>query len=152
MLALLGAKGTAEAQQHLQRIGAAESISFKFGGPIGDSRPSHLLLHFAKSKSAEIQTRVAEQLFRAHFEDEKDITATEVLVEAGVKAGLDTNEIVAWLEGGHLTVVEEEEREVKGRGIKGVPQFVIAGKHRFDGAADVMDLFEAFIEYKEGKE
>jgi predicted DsbA family dithiol-disulfide isomerase len=152
MVALLGAKGTTDAQQYLQRVGAGESINFKFGGPIGNSRPSHLLLHLAKSKSAEIQTRVAEQLFRAHFEDEKDITATEVLVEAGVEAGLERNEIVAWLEGNQLTAVEEEEREVKGRGIKGVPQFVIAGKKRFEGASDVMDLFEAFIEYKEGKE
>jgi predicted DsbA family dithiol-disulfide isomerase len=40
---------------------------------------------------------VVEELFKAYFEDERDITSHGVLREAGVKAGLDEAEVREWL-------------------------------------------------------
>jgi predicted DsbA family dithiol-disulfide isomerase len=54
------------------------------------------------------------------------------------------------LEGSHgAREVEAEEREVRNLGIKGVPHFVIGGKHDMDGAGDVMEFFETFTKMKE---
>lgn len=139
MLSRLGPQRTAEAQQHLRRISTAEGISFKFDGRIGSSGLAHQSTHFAKSQGLDVQSRCAEELFCAHF-GEKDITKIEVLVEAGAQAGLE------WLERNRgAQEVEEEEREVRELGIKGIPHFVIAGKHHIDGAGDVMNFFETFI-------
>ena len=149
MLSRLGPQRTAKAQQHLRRIGAAEGLTFKFGGRIGSSRLAHQLMHFAKSKGLDVQSKCAEELFRAHF-GEKDVTRIEVLVEAGAQAGLDGKEVKEWLEGNHgAREVEAEEKEVRELGINGVPQFVIGGKHNIDGAGDVMDFFETFVKLKE---
>ena len=79
-------------------------------------------MHFAKTTAGlDVQTKVAQELFRAHFEEEKDITRIEVLVEAGARACLDSKEAKEWLEGNHgAQEVEAEEGEVRKPGVMGV--------------------------------
>jgi hypothetical protein len=43
---------------------------------------------------------VVVELFAAYFENEKDITSHDVLVDAGVKAGLNAAEVKEWLDSG----------------------------------------------------
>lgn len=123
-------------------MGKAVGIDFKFGGKTGNTRDSHRLIQLGKSKSPQVQTRVVEELFRAYFEQERDITSHDVLQDAGVKAGLDDAEVKAWLgseKGGEE--VDREVAEAQMRGVSGVPNFTLQGKYEIGGAQDA----EAFV-------
>ncbi|KAL3418435.1 hypothetical protein PVAG01_10151 [Phlyctema vagabunda] len=48
-------------------------------------------------ESAQIQTRVVEELYLAHWEGEADITSHEDLALADIEAGLDKVEVEDWL-------------------------------------------------------
>jgi predicted DsbA family dithiol-disulfide isomerase len=146
MVSRLGATRAQKVQQHLQRVGFSEGINFKFSGRTGNSRNSHRLMHFAARSGSDVQCRLAELLFRAYFEEEKDITNQEMLLEVGVQAGLDGGEVNRYLEtsaGGND--VDAEAIKAKEDGVKGVPHFAVNGKH-FDGAVDAIEFFEAFVD------
>ena len=138
-------------QSHLQSVGTGEGIMFKFGGKTGNSRLSHQLLELAKTESLEMQWKVAEEVFRLHFEEEKNITDVQMLITAGVNAGLDEKRVKEWLHDEEKAkIVDEEVEEVKAMGMKGVPRFIFQnGKHHVDGAGDLMDFFEIFMKIKE---
>ena len=93
-----------------------------------------------------MQTRVIEELFAAYFENEKDITSQEILIEAGVKAGLDEKETKSWLESGKGGAeVDREVQNAVHQNIHGVPNFTINGKFELSGAqepAAFVQLFE----------
>src|SRR5215469_12727097 len=151
MASRLGTARAQNVQQHLQRVGSSDGISFKFGGRTGNSRNSHGLMHFAALRGSDVQCWLAELLFRAYFEEEKDIANQEMLLEAGVRAGLDSNEVNRCLEtaiGGNE--VDAEVLKIKEDGVKGVPHFTVNGKRHFDGAVDATEFFEAFIDIKQG--
>lgn len=89
-----------------------------------------------------MQTRVVEELFRAYFEQERDITSHAVLQDAGVKAGLEEGEVAEWLgsdNGGKE--VDREVAEAQMMGVSGVPNFTLQGKYEIGGAQDA----EAFV-------
>lgn len=137
------------------QAGAEVGIKFKFGGRTGNTRNSHRLVQLGKSKSPEVQTRVVEELFEAYFEREQDITSLEVLKDAGVKAGLDENEVMEWLEsdrGGKQ--VDEEVMEARMERITGVPNYTVNGRYEVGGAQDpqvFLGLFEK-IKALEGRQ
>jgi predicted DsbA family dithiol-disulfide isomerase len=89
------------------------------------------------------QGRYAEMhhaIFRAFFEDGKDIGSREVLLEIGAEAGLNREELRVALEEGRFTSrVVEDEHLAQEIGISGVPALVI---YRLDdpaGTATVLD-------------
>ena len=150
MDARMGQERAEKARKHMQSLGTAEGISFDFGGKTGNSRLSHQLMHLAKSKGLETQNTVAQELFRLHFEEQRDIADIQTLVEAGVIAGLENHEILEYLE--KKQGAEEVDREAaeSKRSVKsGVPQFVFeGGKYSVDGAGDAMDFFELIVTIK----
>ena len=134
----------------LTAVGREVGINFSFGGKTGATRDSHRLIQLGKSKSADVQTKVVEELFVAYFENEKDITSHDVLQEAGVKAGLDEGEIKAWLnsdKGG--PEVDKEVMEAQMRGVSGVPNFVLQNKYEIGGAQDAEAFLNVFEMVKE---
>lgn len=147
-----GPERTKMMQARLAAIGKADGIAFKFGGRTGNTRDSHRLVQLAKTKSAAMQTRVVEELFKAYFENEQDITAHEVLKAAGVKAGLDQKEVEEWLgsdRGGKE--VDEEVEDAQSRFISGVPNFTVEGRYQLEGAQDpeaFIQVFEAVVASK----
>jgi predicted DsbA family dithiol-disulfide isomerase len=131
----------------LSQIGEAEGIHFKYGGRTGKTRDSHRLIQLGKTKSAAMQTRIVEQLFRAYFEEEKDITSHEVLLEAGVNAGLEKQEVEALLKSDQCgELVDEEVEEAQMRRISGVPHFVVEGRYEVGGAQEADTFVEIFEE------
>jgi predicted DsbA family dithiol-disulfide isomerase len=130
----------------LGQIGQDEGINFKFGGKLGNTRDSHRLIQLGKLKGPQMQTRVIEELFAAYFENEKDITTYEVLLEAAEKAGLDKSEAKEWLESGKGgPEVDKEVQDAYAQNISGVPNFTINGKFEVGGAqepAAFVQLFE----------
>jgi predicted DsbA family dithiol-disulfide isomerase len=129
--------------ERLSAIGKEEGINFKFGGRTGNTRDSHRLVQLGKTKGPEMQTRVIEELFAAYFENEKDITTQEILLEAGIKAGLEEEEIKAWLEGGKGgPEVDKEVQEAYEHQISGVPNFTVNDRFEIGGAQEP----EAFVQ------
>ncbi|KAI9711346.1 MAG: hypothetical protein M1812_007195 [Candelaria pacifica] len=129
----------------LSEVGRADGIKFQFGGRTGNTRDSHRLIQLGKSKSPEVQTRVVEELFKSYFENEQDITSHQVLLEAGVKAGLDEAEVNEWLDsdkGGRQ--VDKEVREAQLSDIHGVPNFTIQGNYEIGGAQEPAAFVQIF--------
>lgn len=123
--------------QRLIDAGSDVGIGFKFGGKTGNTRDSHRLIQLGKTKSPAVETRVVEELFAAYFENERDITSHDTLLEAGVRAGLPEQEVVAWLksdQGGKA--VDEEVAEAQKNQISGVPNFTVQGKYEVGGAQE----------------
>jgi predicted DsbA family dithiol-disulfide isomerase len=87
-----------------------------------------------------------EELFAAYFENEQDITDLEVLTTCGIKAGLDRDEVIEWLnsdKGGNE--VDREVWNATGQGISGVPSYTINEVYKVSGAQDssvFLGLFE----------
>ena len=133
-------------QERLAQLGKSDGIDFKFGGKTGNTRDSHRLIQLGKAKSPAVQTRVVEELFAAYFENEKDITSHDVLVDAGVKAGLNAAEVKEWLGSGKGgPEVDKEVQEAYEQSISGVPNFTIQDQFEIGGAqepADFVRLFE----------
>ncbi|SRR6266480_2271423 len=144
-----GPERTKMMQQRLNMTGKADGIDFKFGGKTGNTRDSHRLVQLGKSKSPQMQTRVVEELFRAYFENEQDITSHDVLKQAGVKAGLEEKEVTEWLESDHGgKQVDEEVANAKSMFISGVPNFTIEDRYKLEGAQDpeaFLQVFEAVV-------
>ena len=156
-----GAERSAAILSRLLGVGESEGIAFRFGGNTGSTRDSHRLLWYAAQEEAKragpsaprpagesivvggLQTRVAENLFRAYFEEEKNITDPAILIDAAVGAGLDRDEVQKLLEsdvGG--PEVDSEAQMASRRLVTGVPYFTVQGKYAVEGA----DESEAFRE------
>jgi predicted DsbA family dithiol-disulfide isomerase len=140
-----GPERTAMMQSRLGAIGESVGIHFKFGGKTGNTRDAHRLIQLGKTHGPDKQTRVIEELFAAYFENEKDVTSHEVLQQAGIDAGLDGEEVRAWLEsdkGG--PEVDREVQQAKSKFISGVPFFTINGRYHLEGAEDPSAFLEIF--------
>lgn len=132
-------------QQRLSQIGHDVGINFKYGGNTGNTRDSHRLVQLGRSKSPAMQTKIIEQLFRAYFEEEKDITSHAVLLEAGKKAGVEEAEVQKLLESDEMgDVVDREVAQAQMRFISGVPHFVIQNKYEVGGAQEPDTFVEIF--------
>ncbi|RDI84610.1 hypothetical protein Vi05172_g5341 [Venturia inaequalis] len=133
----------------MKDVGKSVGIDFKFGGKTGNTRDSHRLIQLGKIEGEGIQTKVVEALFAAYFENEKDITQRDVLVEAAVEAGLDRGKAEEWLEGDDGgKEVDAEVGEAQRRGISGVPHFTVNGRFEVEGAQDsaaFVQLFERIL-------
>jgi len=131
--------------ERLAGIGKEDGIDFKFGGKTGNTRDSHRLIQLAKSKGPEKQTKVVEELFKAYFEEEKDITSHEVLEGAGKRAGLDEGEVKEMLKGNRGgDQVDEEVKHAQMMNVGGVPHFTIQDMFELSGAQEPQAFVQLF--------
>ncbi|KAE8146143.1 DSBA-like thioredoxin domain-containing protein [Aspergillus avenaceus] len=158
-----GEDGFAQISNRLGEVGRQEGIAFKFAGRLGNTRDSHRLIWYAGKKEKEagspvsepgvvggLQTRVVENLFRAYFEEEGNITDRKVLLEAAVLAGLDRAEVEKLLESdeGGLEVDVEAGRAQR-KLVTGVPYYTIQGQYAIGGAEDPSAFLQAFEQVKQ---
>ncbi|KAF9887653.1 hypothetical protein FE257_009746 [Aspergillus nanangensis] len=147
----------------LAAVGQAEGIAFKFGGNTGNTRDSHRLLWYAAQKERDtaargddvvggLQTRVVEGLFRAYFEEEKNITDRAVLLEAAVQAGLEGSEVERLLKSDDGGVeVDREADRARRQLVTGVPYFMIQGQYAVEGADEPETFLEIFDRLKKSE-
>ncbi|KAL4804866.1 DSBA-like thioredoxin domain-containing protein [Aspergillus unguis] len=152
--------------QKLSAIGEAEGIKFNFAGRTGRTRDSHRVIWLAARKEKELgvvqnavkdgvigglQTRVVERLFRAYFEEEKNITDRAVLVEAAIDGGLEKAEVEKLLDsqdGGKE--VDDEAEGARKQFVSAVPCFMIQGQYVIEGANEPDAFLEVFERIKRG--
>ena len=96
-----------------------------------------LLLWTLATEGPEVQTRLKRALFDVHFQQRRNVSDPDVLVEIAVKIGLDAGLARAALSDEALgELVRREQREAWDMNITGVPAMVVNGKYMIPGAQE----------------
>jgi predicted DsbA family dithiol-disulfide isomerase len=115
--------------------GAGEGIAFAFDRieRTPNTFAAHQLIDLAQEKGA--GDAVVDALFRAYFEQARDIGERTVLLEIAKDAGLARAEAEArWADAGEARRVAQLEEDMKRLGIGGVPTFLLERKFGVSGA------------------
>ncbi|KUJ85689.1 disulfide bond formation protein DsbA [Ruegeria marisrubri] len=129
------AEQSQQARDRLTALGADLGFTFNFDDDsrIVNTFKAHQLLDWAEGQGRQHPLKMA--LFKAYFTDQKDVSDTDVLIEAAQSAGLDPEEArQALASGAHVTPVREKQRFWIGHGVSGVPSMVFGGKYLVTGA------------------
>jgi predicted DsbA family dithiol-disulfide isomerase len=108
---------------------------------------AHRVIRLAGDRpgGAALQNAVVEALFRAYFQDGRDIGDPASLAEVVAEAGLDRDLVAAMLASreGEAEVRAEDEG-FRRMGLSGVPTFALAGHVLFSGAMPPANMADAF--------
>ena len=109
--------------------GRGEGIAFAFERieRTPSTRAAHQLIELAQAQGS--GTAVVDALFRAYFEEAKDIGDAAVLNEIAQASGVS-----GWPGQANATAVAEKEEGVRGLGISAVPTFILDRKLGVSGA------------------
>lgn len=135
--------------ERMRMMGQSEGICFSFQGKIGNTRDAHRLSQLAKTKGADVQSKLMAALMHSYFEESGDVTSHDTLLDAAEKAGLDRAEAKTWLDEGKGG--DEVDRAVEwayAKGIQGVPHFIINDRYEIGGAQDVEAFLGEFVRAK----
>lgn len=113
--------------------GMAEGIDFKFGGTMANTLPAHrLIYHFQESQGPETADNIVNGLYRRYFEEEKNPSSSETLLQAAVEAGVPEQEAKKFIEDQDEDLMDVKAlfREQRGNGIDSVPYIIVEGKRR----------------------
>ncbi|HEY2071394.1 MAG TPA: DsbA family oxidoreductase [Rhizomicrobium sp.] len=127
----------------IRQAGEAEDIAFAFDRILKtpNTIDSHRLIRWAGG--AGLQDEAVEALFKAYFEDGRDIGDIDVLVEIADLVGMDTALVADLLEeGADREIIAREDDLAHRMGISGVPTFIFANKYAVSGAHDPETLLE----------
>ncbi|HEX3673369.1 MAG TPA: DsbA family oxidoreductase [Rhizomicrobium sp.] len=127
----------------IRAAGLSEDIAFAFDriAKTPNTVDSHRLIRWAGG--AGLQDEVVEALFKAYFEDGRDIGDIDVLVEIANETGMDSALVADLLEeGSDREIIAREDELAHKMGITGVPTFIFANKYAVSGAHDPETLLE----------
>jgi predicted DsbA family dithiol-disulfide isomerase len=130
-----GADRSAELDRNMAAVGAEVGIGFAFDRMIRtpNTRLAHRLIWEGERQGR--QPEIVDQLFRAYFEEGRDIGDRGTLTELATAAGLDRQGVTSALESPEsLEAVVTLENAGYRMGITGVPFFILAGKYAISGA------------------
>ncbi|GJE04680.1 DsbA family oxidoreductase [Methylobacterium isbiliense] len=130
-----GVERSAQLDARMAELGRQEGISFAFDRMLRtpNTRRAHTLIAFATQHGH--AGAVVDALFRAYFEEGRDVGDPDVLLEIGMAAGLDRGPVVAALSSQQLVQhVEDVEHHAAQMQITGVPFFILDRKWTVSGA------------------
>jgi len=144
-----GADAVERAHGMLTNLGHEDGIDFDF--PAVKISPNtldaHRLLRWAMIESPDIQSRVAMALFKAYFEEGRNVGDRAVLLDIAENSGMDRAVVSALFSAGaDVDAVKEEIGMARDMGVTGVPCFIIDNKYAVMGAQSVDVLTNAFRE------
>jgi len=130
--------------ERVTEAGAAVGVTFRFDRVL--RMPNTVLAHrITALLPQEDEGAWIEAVFKAYFEDGKDIARLDVLLGIAAELGLDAGEAKRLLdEGEGLKDVEKDMETAKAIGITGVPFFIINDKYALSGAYPSAQFLEAF--------
>jgi predicted DsbA family dithiol-disulfide isomerase len=142
-----GAERAAALDANIRAVGAEEGIGFAFDrqARTPNTRAAHMLIAHASGRGQ--GGAAVDALFRAYFEEGRDIGAEAVLLAVAEEAGLDRDETAAALEDEAVrrTVVAAEGR-AGALGVSGVPFFIVDRAFAVSGAQPAEAWVEALQE------
>ncbi|ACL56574.1 DSBA oxidoreductase [Methylobacterium nodulans ORS 2060] len=130
-----GAERSAQLDAQMAELGRQDGISFAFERMTRtpNTRRAHMLI--AAGMHVGRADPVVGALFRAYFEEGRDIGDSDVLLDIGVAAGLDRDLVVEALCSEKLTqLVENIEQQAAQMQVTGVPFFIVDRKWAVSGA------------------
>ena len=129
----------------LLQIGERAGYSFAYAGEgeppkamIWNTFQAHKLLKWALIEHGpEVQTRLKRALFDAHFQQRRNMSDPQVLIDVAAEQGLDRAGAEAALADEALgAIVRREEAQAWDMNISGVPAMVVNGKYLIPGAQE----------------
>lgn len=147
-LEVMASKGSPEmVQQMLSQVtGAGEAANLPFRFDKVEKMPNTLASHqFIKSVPAADTARVVDAIYKAYFEDGKDIGDLQVLLGLAEELGLDREQIRDAIENERNTdEITADIDFARDNQISGVPFFIIDGKLALSGAHAPENFLKAF--------
>ncbi|MGI5995643.1 DsbA family oxidoreductase [Saccharomonospora viridis] len=136
---LAGYKGMPREQveQMLRQVSAvAESVGLRYDfDALRHTKTllAHQVLHHAKKHGKQLD--LVERLFQAYFTEGRHVGRAEELAELAAEVGLDRDETFRKLqEGTYADAVQDDLRQAKAFGIRGVPFYVFNERYAVSGA------------------
>ena len=119
-----GAERAAQMIPRMQATGREEGIAFSYGGNIGNTLLSHRLVRYTERTRPDATNGLVDALFRAYFEEEKDIADIPTLAAIAASQGFDEAVVAEYLRGREdEAAVQNEVINAYRQGIDGVPNF-----------------------------
>jgi len=137
----------AQIYNRITAVGREVGIPFDFTKVT--RQPNTLAAHslIALAIDAGKQDAMVEALFRAFFIEGKDLTSRETLAEITIGAGLDRNDVNAFLSSENARAhIEAEDKRARRTGVEGVPFFIFNKRLAVSGAQAPEVLLEAMLE------
>jgi predicted DsbA family dithiol-disulfide isomerase len=124
--------------ESMDQVAAAEGLAFDLTHTQGGNTfDAHRLIHLGYSKDAQTGAATKEALLKSYFTDLQPIGEADVLIKAGIEAGLDSSEVSELLASDrYATEVRQDEADAAGLGCTGVPFFVFDRAFAVSGAQD----------------
>ncbi len=129
-----GKDGAIQAYMPVVERAAAAGLNINFEGitRTPNTLHAHRLIHWAGIE--ERQTPVVMALFRAYFEEGRDIGDTDVLADIADAAGMDAAVVHKLLQSdADLEDIRARDAQFREMGITGVPTFIVANQHAVPG-------------------
>ena len=136
---------------HVENVGKEVGIAFDFNDPrVINTRLAHRAVAIARAIGPDAENAVVEGLFKAHFEQHKDLGDIAVVVAVVAPlAGLDPavlNEKLTSDEG--AADVDEDLGNARRYGLSGVPTFILDNTFAMSGGQPVEVFLDFFAEGK----
>ena len=129
----------------ISEMGRNAGINFNYASTrYTNTLDAHRLTKLAQSKEDKsIAEKLSENLYSAYFTENLELANPDVLINAGVSAGLDESEIKNLLASNkYESEVRQDEQEAHKTGIHSVPFFVIENKYYISGAQSLETMTE----------
>jgi predicted DsbA family dithiol-disulfide isomerase len=155
LAAKLGGQAAVDkAHETLKALGNADGIAFDFDAVkiSPNTLDAHRLIRWAATNGEVTQSAVVSLLFKANFEDGRNVGDQAVLLDIAAEAGLDRPVIAALLNSdADKDAVKEEIGMAREMGVTGVPCFILDGQYAVMGAQSVEVLSNALREIAQMK-
>ena len=123
-----------EMHRHVTQVAKEAGLDFKFDKTVvANSFNAHRLIQLAKVH--DLANEAEEALFKAHFEEGKNIDDDEILAQTGIAIGLDEKDVREMITSdAYSAEVRQDEMQARSIGVRGVPFFVLNNKYGVSGA------------------
>lgn len=140
-----GQKEAIEVYSNIDKTAAETGLSLNFGGikRTPNTIDAHRLIHWAGIEGR--QNSIIDRLFKAYFQEGRDISEHSVLTRIASAAGMDQDVVRNLLKSdADKEDIKARDTDARKRGIQGVPAFVVANEYVIQGAQTI-DIWDNII-------
>ena len=140
-----GQKEAIEVYSNIDKTATETGLSLNFGGikRTPNTIDAHRLIHWAGIEGR--QNSIIDRLFKAYFQEGRDISEHSVLTRIASAAGMDQDVVRNLLKSdADKEDIKARDTDARKRGIQGVPAFVVANEYIIQGAQTI-DIWDNII-------
>jgi len=140
-----GQKEAIEVYSNIDKTATETGLSLNFGGikRTPNTIDAHRLIHWAGIEGK--QNSIIDRLFKAYFQEGRDISEHSVLTRIASAAGMDQDVVRNLLKSdADKEDIKARDTDARKRGIQGVPAFVVANEYVIQGAQTI-DIWDNII-------